>query len=101
MGALTAVLLNEMLVSGTLPSGGNLTDSFDPNLCVKVKTGAECHSGDTKIGIYKKPRQCAAAAVKQGGRFFVFGTGRKVGYCNLICRLAGLPLCTENAKQAS
>ena len=81
MGVLTAVLLNEMLISGTLPSGGTVTDSVDPSLCVKIAAGLECKSDDTNIGRFMKPRQCAAAAVKQGGVFFIFGTGSRQGNC--------------------
>ena len=49
---------------------------------VRVRRGVECASGDASFGMYDSVEQCEAACVATFAcRFFIFGTGSKVGHC--------------------
>jgi len=54
--------------------------SAAPNV-VKVKSGVECKSNDKGHGKFGTLGMCAAAVAKGGGKFFVYGTGKKAGAC--------------------
>jgi len=51
------------------------------NAFYKIKSGSECKSKDTYVGTYNTVKKCATAAKNKGGKFFVFGTGKKAGKC--------------------
>ena len=46
-----------------------------------VKAGHECKSRDTHMGSFGTVDECAAAVTQHGGKYFVYGTGRKAGKC--------------------
>jgi len=60
------------------PSEGELRVKF-------VKAGVECGSRNSRTGCGRKEslQECADAVEAMGGRFFIFGTGRKSGTCYL------------------
>jgi len=55
--------------------------SFEAPPYALVKSGVECNSGDNSMGKKSTVQQCRDAVARAGGKYFIFGTGGKAGWC--------------------